>query len=260
MKAKKYAGLLLSILLLMSMLTGSAETYGDLDARFSDVSKLEYNDVTYYMNNRMTTVLVMCAAKNAENDAVMDAPQLIVFLVIDDDAKYVYPLMLDRNTVQDWVEDETAGVSLAESFALGEDVEAGSLALVEVVNGLFPEPVIEHYAVFDAAGLTVLDGIENNEENIVQDVLLDRMRAVKAEYEAMPMADYQDLFSEMSDYITTDMKSGAMMKVIDKCDRYDRDHLAPLPMVEDEAGTVCIDKELLLQKIVDIYYNDEPLW
>lgn len=258
MKMKKWIVMLASFLLLTGILTCSAETYGDLEARFADVPKLDYNDTTYYMNSRMTTVLVMCAAKNAEGQ--LDAPQMIALLTIDDDAKYVYPLLLDRNTVQDWAEGENAGKTVAENFAAGEDAEAACLAMAELVNGLFPEPVIEHYVLFDVAGLTTMDGIENNDENIAQDALLDRMRAIKAEYDAMPLGDYQDLFSELSDYIVTDMKSGAMMKVIDKCDRYDRDHLSPMPAAEDENGNLYIDQALLTDKIVGMYYNDEPLW
>lgn len=255
---KKIIGMLLSILLLMNILTGSTETFGDLEARFANVPRLEYNGTTYYMNNRMTTVLVMCAAKRAEG--IFEAPQLIALLIVDDDAKYVYPLLLDRATVQDWSDSDDVGLSVAESFSAGEDADASCLAMVELINGLFPESVIEHYVLFDVEGVSVLDGIENDTDNIGQDVLLDRMRAIKAQYDAMPLADSKSLFSELSDYIITDMKSGAMMKVIDKCDRYDRDHLSPLPANSDEDGKTYIDHVLLMEKIVEMYYNHEPLW
>lgn len=264
MNIKRFFAAALSLLLVIGIIPAFAEGYGDLSDRFSDVPSLEYNGATYHLNNRMSTILVMCVSLNggAEPETPANALELAMLLVIDDDAKMVYPLMIDKDTIQDWAQIDDPETTLADVFAEDTDVNAGCVNMMNSVNGMFPEPFAEDYVVFDVSGLPLLDGIENNEENTGEEALLSRFRAVKDSYEQRPFGDLNDLFEEMSDYIITEMKSGALMKIVDKVDRYDVAPMTYLPVVRNEEGSdeIRIDHETLLQMIIDIYYNDEPLW
>ena len=76
---------------------------------------------------------------------------------------------------------------------------------------------------------------------------------------------------DLVDYVITDMKSGAMMKVADKADRYDRSYRTPFPVEEvvEEAAEEEVPEnneplipqmELFEEMMIGIYYDDTGIW
>lgn len=268
---KNRAIALVAALALFGMHAAQASEYIDLEARFGDVESYEYNDVTYYKKDRVSTTLVMCA--NFSEEGVGSA-EMIVLLPIDDDAKTVAPIEIQANTIASWLEDAQQDETLMEIFAQSESAEDACVKMMDALNGLFPSAMIEHYMTLDLRGLPLLDGIENTEENVTGDALMARLRNIKSQVESGAMSA-NSMLNSLSGYIVTDMKSGAMMKVVDKVDRYERSHRMPFPVLTDEIAqadendenaqeaqeqTLEPDLDAFEQMMIDIYYQDTKIW
>jgi len=259
---KRFRIIAAALMLLMLLMTAAAEDYVDLGDRFSDIPSYEYNGTTYYMKDRVNTTLVMCVNLNDDGMSA-GTVELMLLLVIDDDAKTVTPIQLDPAMTVDWLEDGEETLTLGEIFSGAANADEGSIALIAALNALFPEDVIEHYALFDLRGLPVLDGIENDETNTTGEVLVDRLKAAKKAAEESGADDATDMLDSMSGYIITDMKSGAMMKVVDKVDRYDRPSRTYFPVLEpaDENDTrVMGDMEAFEAIMIELYYETGSIW
>lgn len=208
----------LALLLALSMLAGcaGAETVrGDLSERFSDIPRIEYEGETYALKNRITTVLAMGIGKNEEEKPRVDAGFM---LIIDDDAKTFSVIEIPSDTlVQVPLEDGTPwNMRFQDVYALGDEPDAGGLKMVETLNSVLGEERIEHYLAFDAEGAAVLD----SELAFIEDTK-ERLKAMMALVDEMDSDQLNDTYGLLGDYIITDMKSGAVMKVIDKMDRYE---------------------------------------
>lgn len=263
MKKIKFCALVLALLMLLGQATVAEEAYVNLDDRFADVATYEHDGATYYMKDRVSTTLVMCA--NLFEDAAegVGSAELILLLPIDDDAKTATPIQIEGSMRAAWLEGEDGEKTLSELFSEAEDAEAACAKLVEALNALFPSAVIEHYATLDLRGLPVLDGVENDETNVSGDALVERLKAVKAQAE-QGAKDANSMLSALSSYIVTDMKSGALMKVVDKVDRYDRAHRTPFPVVEAaaDAAEAALEPDLdaFEEMMIGIYYDDTRMW
>lgn len=246
-----------------------AETdYIDLNDRFDNVLTYDYNGHTYYQKSRMTTMLAV--AYNQEEASVeagiIGDPELILLVIVDDNAKTVLPLQISATTVVDWMDAAgqeagiPEGISLRDLFGMEADIEAGTIALMNALNGMFPADFIEDYLAFDLNGLTVIDGIANDGSNNVGDALMQRLHVIKATVEES--AEATKLLSALSDYITSDMKSGALMKIADKVDRYDVATRMQLPALETAAEdeSVHLDRSAFDEWMVASFFDAESMW
>ena len=244
--------------------TGFAQqAYVDLDARFSSQETYEYNGETYYLKNRVSTALVLCAnLPEVEQDGAGSA-EMILLLPIDDDSKTVTPVQFGTEMLASWLEGDEQEMTLGVIYAQAQTTQAGCEKLVEVLNALFPSNVIEQYALLDLRGLPVLDGIENDEINVTGEELIARLKNIKTLVEQEGGKDVNSMLGDMSGYIVTDMKSGAMMKIVDKVERYDRAGRTPFPVMEmpEETNEPLIpDLEAFGEMMLNIYYTDNSIW
>lgn len=218
-KIRHIIGLLLSIALLASALGATAETArGDLAERFGNIQRIEYEGATYSLRNRLTTVLAvgMDADETDPNAAALRAVMSFM-LVADDNAKTVTVVELPADTlVQLPLADGSAlNIRLRDVYAQGADAEAGGKNLLAALNTLLGEERAEHYLAFDARGAQTLDASLGE----IADTK-ERLKAMMALVEEMSSDQLNDAYALLGDYIITDMKSGAVMKLIDKMDRY----------------------------------------
>jgi hypothetical protein len=145
---------------------------------------------------------------------------------------------------------------------LGEDDEAGCLQMLSVVNGMLPLQMMEHYLALDSDGLTEYDPGET-EGLTAAEIFKNRLKTLKAQAETYSTDQLNDLFYELSDYIVTDMKSGAIMKIIDKADRYEilsSIHVPGEYVMEGDAAAAFVPDEAALQEIVMSTFLEENPW
>lgn len=282
MRFNKILSMLLVLVFLIAQAAFAEGDYINLDERFGDVPTYEYNGTTYYMKDRVNTTLVMCANLEGFETEGIGAAELIVLLAIDDDSKKVLPIQFEGNTLASWVEGAEEEATLNDLFAAKTDATEGTQAMVDALNALFPSAVIENYAVLDVAGLPILDGVENNAENTSGEGLTERLRAIKGSVEQSSTSEMNGMLDSMSDYIVTNMKSGALLKVVDKTDRYDRSKRVPFPVVGQEEAEADVevetteapveteipeiavplqaDLEAFMQLMLEFYYEDTKMW
>lgn len=263
MRKIRFFAVVLAMLLVLCQAAFAEQQYVNLEERFDGQETYEYGEETYYLKNRVSTTLVLCANLSGEEQAAPKSAELIVLLPIDDGSKSISPIQLDVNMVASWLEGEDQANTLGQLFAEAESADAACVRLMEVLNGLFPTDVIGNYALLDLRGLPVLDGVENDENNVTGEALIDRLKAIKNQVEHNSATDINAMISDLSDYIITDMKSGAMMKVVDKVDRYDREARALFPVQETEPESVePLVPELAVfeEMMIDIYYDESGIW
>lgn len=246
----------LTLLLALSILAASAgaETVrGDLSERFQDIPRIEYEGQTYALKNRITTVLAMGIG---EDEAGKPRVDVGFMLVVDDDAKTFSVVEIPTDTlVQVQLEDGTPwNMRFRDVYALGEDSAEGGTEMLEAVNLLLGEERVEHYLAFEAEGAVVLDaGLAEIEDT------KERLKAMMDLVDAMDSDQLNDVYGLLGDYIITDMKSGAVMKVIDKMERYEvlpRTMLPGTQAAASDGGTLFVpDVNEILKLRVNAFYE-----
>ena len=256
---KRLLTLFLSVVVCICLLTGVAvgETErGDLAERFSDVSRIEYNGTVYSLRNRITTVLFMGIALDEEVGAKVS--DLTALVVLDDNEKKITPIRLAGN-----IQMSVGGVELPlrEVYALGKDREESCELMVAAANALLGEELIDDYFAFEIDGAYVVDGyipVEGSTEA--------QLRALKAYREQKSLDEHSSQYALLGEYIITDMKSGAVMKIADKTERYEMLHSVQLPTLEvavqQEDQEVTFrrpDAEALVPLLAEVFY-EESKW
>ena len=213
MKIKRLLAGLLTAACLCCILSVQAETVrGDLTARFAGKPTMELDGETLTLRGRVTTALLVGLIPREEGQEAY----LIALVAEDDNRKLVSPI---------WLE---GGVAAA-AFDAAEDAETGCRAAIEAMRGVMPGVEIDYCACLNLQGIS--EGEERDEQR-----LRERVSALRAEIETASSAEIQALYKKMEPYIATDMKSGAMMKFLDKADRYERRESVHLDE-RDEAAT-----------------------
>ena len=262
---KRFFAVFLTVMMLC--VAAHAETErGDLSVRFGGETVLTHQETEYRVRKRLTNVLFMGMELDEETQKYETV--MLILLSIDDNLKMVTPIMLDCTkecvSAEEAVQTEvlTEEVPENEVVTLGavvsryEDVKEGAQALVNEVNALLPDALIEDYLALDLAGLTLLDGLEGTEYEA-------RMRAVASQFTSVSAGDVNRLLEELSPYLTTDMKSGALMKVVDKSERYERKSMLRLCLTEETVQnnpklTLWTD-ELWTNTIIETFLEEKSL-
>ena len=162
-----------------------------------------------------------------------------------------------------WLEDAEQSETMGQIYTEALSAQDGCERMMEALNALFPSEVIDQYVLLDLSGLPVLDGIENDAFNVTGEQLIVRLKNIRQKIEADGTADVNAMLSELSGYIVTNMKSGAMMKIVDKADRYDRESRMAFPVMElqTEGEQMLVPDLAAFEGIMlDIYYDDTSLW
>lgn len=223
MKIKRILAGLLTAVCLCCILSVQAETVrGDLTARFAGKPTMEMDGETLTLRGRVTTALLVGMLPREQGREAY----LIALVAEDDNRKLVSPV---------WIE---GGVAAA-VFEAAEDAETGCQAAVEALQGAMPGVEIDYYACLNLQGIS--EGEEMDEQR-----LRERVSALRAEVETASSAEIQTLYKQMEPYITTNMKSGAMMKFLDKADRYERSESVHL----DEQDGAAMNRLL-----ADVFYE-----
>ena len=259
----------LLMLMIFAFLTvgASAETAerGDLSKRFSKIETIEYNGCTYRIRNRLTIALVMGTVGD-DGDGV-DYAELMYLLVIDDDQKIYTPIQITSSAWVDWqgseLWPETGEVQLRAMYSKGKDGNDGCSLIMQKIDEILGGELIGCYAALDMDRLTLIDGIEPSEEYVEQEYK-DRMHAIKASAEQSSTDEINEMFNVLSVYIVTDMKSGALMKIVDKVERYEGQQTIVLPVIEEilEDGQmrVKIDEGAVLPMVLNAFYEEYAAW
>lgn len=240
---------------------------GNLSERFGDIAALEYNGVTYRVRNRITVALMMGTVGEPTDEAGSDYAEMMYLLVIDDDQKIYTPIRISSDVWVDWegseLWPEAGEVQLRALYSMGADENDGCSLILQKLNEILGEELVENYAALDLGRLTVIDGIEPS-DGYVEAEYKERLRAIKAKAEASTTDEINGMFNALSGYIVTDMKSGALMKIVDKLDRYEGQPTIPLPVLEEnmEDGQVrlAVDEDAVLPAVLDVFYEEYAAW
>ncbi len=247
----------LALACLLSGTVSAEAVKGDLSERFDDIPKIEYEGENYILRNQLTTILLMGIL--TDETSGKQKADFIALLVVDDDERKMSPIQIDSNLM---VESSEAGgaVPLCELYPLSDNSEENCLRLVDAVNGLLGEDLINYYAAFELEGMAYIDGVE-----MVEGDAETQLRALKSVLEQKSLEELTALNEELADYIITDMKSGALAKVMDKSERYERPDMVDLPVKpalsgEDaDTSEVVLDETGALEMLVPLFYT-KSIW
>lgn len=256
---KKLLTVLMCLLVCAAMCAGAVgETSADLAARFQE-DTVERDGETYRLRKRLSSTLVVCT----EAIDGVATPGFMCILTTEDNEKVISVVYLDTRVLSG----DDVPATLSEVFvnALPDaDAKAAGAKLLETVNGLIGTPLVEDYLVFDIAGLDTIEGLPECDVTGLDsiDSMKARLKNAKTYAEALPSDDLTDLISAMSEYLATEMKSGALVKIADKAERYQINpsiHLEGEP-VEDMTGAEYIPLEdgVLFDALFDIFYEVNP--
>ncbi len=253
---KKIASLILVALILCGAAMAESSR-GDLTDRFADDSVIEIDGVEYRLRKRLTT-LVGLVLNDKDGYSADSRAEMIVAVAVDDDERTFATISIDGGCQ---VEYNGETVALSDIYGLAGDKEKGVADTLAAVNELLPEGVtLESYLAFEAHGLTALDGEETSNE-FDEAQFKARARAIK---NGSAASEYSNMYSALGEYILTDMKSGAVMKVADKADRYTRTGLIDMPSLNEEGAEEAEDApftpdmDALWQILMPIWYEVNP--
>lgn len=257
---EKFVYVVISLLLCAAVCMGAyAETSADLAQRFSE-GTIEVDGTSYRLRKRLSSTLFICT----EQVDSVPTPGFMGILTTEDNEKVINVVYLDPRML---AENEDAISTLSDVFvnALpGADAKAAGEKVLEAVNGLAGQALIEDYIVFDVAGLDKIDGLPAVDVTGLDqiDSMKARLKNAKNYAETLPSDDLTDLIGDMSDYLATEMKSGALIKIADKAERYSINPSVRLEIepVLDEAGREYIPVEgtVLFDTLFNIFYEVNP--
>lgn len=249
--------MLLASLLLMG---ASAETVrGDLNGRFdSMITTFEYNGVTYRLRSRTSIVLALVVDENEQGQKLFRFGRL---LLVDDEEKAFAMIDIPENTLIQVAGDadgELWNMRFSDVFQLPGTADENCQKLMDAVNRLLDGDLLESYIAFDLEGGAVLNG-----GTALSGTTHEKLSALKIVADAMTTSELNDAYASLGDYITTNMKSGAVMKIIDKADRYERQDTLSLPGTQAEtAGNEMVfvpDTDSLMEIKLAFFY-EENAW
>lgn len=242
---------LIPILLILALLTGAPaqaeNAQADLQARFGGQATWNYEGKDYCVKKRLSTML---AAICQDNEL------LLAYLVaVDDNARRIVPIALDVQASLLLPDGDTLARFYGDHPAPAENTlsqaDSDALRLLSAVNGLFPEPLIESYLIFSAEGFDLLDG------GVAPDPALNpaenakaRAKAVGKELMAASGSRQMDAVNLVSPYLTSDVKTGAMVKLADKATRYEIVDTLWIGSTGDGS----------IEEICTEYFYDESAW
>ena len=240
---------MLALSLLLSAATAETER-GNLEDRFADViPQMEYNGETYYLRSRLSALMVTGVLPD-EGDG-LPRTDFVALFVIDDNQKRITPIYIDGQVIVDVDGDS---LPLREVYALGQNPAQNCERMLAAVDGLLGGELVESYMAVDLEGIT---GIA--EFSMLEGNTRERLHLLRLALQGIPSKQLNQMYGAMSAYLTTDMKSGAVMRVIDKTDRYEIAETVDLPVLpaEGDGGTLQPDAARILDIVIDLFFDTE---
>ena len=222
---------------------------GDLAERFADIPRMEYGGETYYLRGRLTAVMAAGVLPDAEDGA--PRADFVAVFAIDDNEKRITPIRIDGETLIA-LGGET--LPLREAFAPDEAPEENCRRLLAAVNGLLGGELVADYVIVDLDGIAAVDEFSH----IAGDAR-ERLRQLRLALEGTPAKRLYGLYGEMGEYLITNMKSGAVMRVLDKSERYEIAETADLPVLpaRNAGDPPEPDMEGIQKLVIDVFYDKE---
>lgn len=236
--------LVLALALYMLACPAGAE-HGDLEERFSDVPRLESGGVTYYLRDRLTTILVAGVMPDAQGVPNTDFAAVFAF---DDNEKRITPIYIDGATL---VEVQGEQMPLREVYGLGDDPDENMLRLVDAVNGILGVELIDSYMGVDLEGISAVTELGKLTGNT-----RERLHLLRVALENIPSEQLNELYGELAKYLITDMKSGAVMRALDKTDRYELAQTLDLPVLPGEDEALSPDPDAILDLVIGVFFEE----
>lgn len=218
MKFIRLIPILLVLALLGSGFSLAENAQADLQARFGGQATWEYEGKDYCVKKRLSTML----AAICQDDELL----LAYLIAVDDNARCIVPIALDIDAPLLAPNGDTFAhiYSLHTPPAENNLSQADSDAqqLLSAVNRIFPESLIESYLIFDADGFDLLDGgTAPDPELTPAENTKQRAKAIGKDLMAASGSQQMDAVNLVSPYLTSDVKTGAMVKLADKATRYE---------------------------------------
>lgn len=261
MLKKRIQTCMLLLVCLSLLLTGAyAETVrGNLTERFDGmIEKYEHNGVIYRLRNRTSAVLALAVDEEEHGLKLFRFARL---LLVDDDNKVFAMLNIPENTliqVTGNADGELWNMRFGDVFQLPGTADENCLKLMEAVNRLLGQDLLENYIAFDLEGGAVLNG-----GAALTGTTREKLSALKTITDAMTTDELNEVYADLGDYIITNMKSGAVMKIIDKADRYERQDTVAMPGMEaataNNGSVFVVDAQQLLEIKLAFFYA-ESTW
>lgn len=252
---KKIVLVFLISLLILSAAATAETSRGDLSSRFDNIPQVEYQGKNYSLRNQLTTVLLMGILTDEETG--VDEADFIALIVVDDDAQRMTPVQIDADMLVSQM-GASQEVPIRTVYASGEDREENCQRLVSTVNEILGENLINYYFAFELKGAASIEGFASVEGDAEA-----QMRALKTFLEDKSVDELTELNEQLADYIITDMKSGAMVKIMDKSERYERPDMIDLPVLQEpgEGDMVWMrpDADAIFEMVVPLFYV-ESIW
>lgn len=153
-----------ALVLALSFVVSCAEEVGDLNERFKR-QEIQYQDDTYYLRRRLTTVLL--AGVDKQSDAELGSnfrysgqADFLVLVVIDDDQKKIIPVQINRDTMTEVTVVNVLGrktgtrtqqICLAHAFGDGKEMSCELLA--EAVSRYLKDVPVDFYVAMNMDGI-----------------------------------------------------------------------------------------------------------
>ena len=241
------ACLLLMMLLPVCAAMGESAR-GDLAGRFADVPQVECGGETYYLRSRLTAIMAAGILPDAQDGA--PRAEFVAVFAIDDGEKRITPIRIDGQTL---VEFAGETLPLRDVFAQDGEPEERCLRLRAAVDALLGGGLIVDYAAVDLDGITAVDAFSH----LAGDAR-ERLRQLRMTVKDTPARELYALYGEIGDCLITNMKSGAVMRSLDKSERYEIAEAAELPVLPARTGGDAPepDAEGIQKLVIDVFYAE----
>lgn len=257
---KKLLAVVALIICAVMGMTALAET-AEVIQPFTE-GTIDVDGTLYRLRKRLSSTLFICTE---QIDSVA-TPGFMGILTTEDNEKTISVIYLDPRMCAE-AEDGAEKITLSQTFVdtLAEnDARVAGEAVLAAVNGLIGEDLVEDYIVFDVAGLDIIEGLPEVDVTGLEpmDSMKARLKNAKHYAETLSSDAVTDLIGDMSDYLATEMKSGALVKIADKAERYIINpsiHLEIELMPEEEdVEYLPVATDVLYDILFDIFYEVNP--
>lgn len=179
--ARKVILFVLLLSLLMQILLPAGAVVGDPSERFRGIPTIERDGVTYRLNRRLTTILLMgvdLTLEQAETATFRNGGQadFLVLVVVDDAEKVISVIQISRDTMVDLTVLNGAGQEVGTrhgqiclSHAFGDGGERSCELTVDAVSALLNDTPIDYYIRMSMDGIPTLNDALGGVEVTLED-------------------------------------------------------------------------------------------
>ena len=183
MAAKRILRVFVLWLLLVSFCAGAqaGTVVGDPNARFAGIPTLELDGVTYRLNRRLTTILLMGVDKTAEQQQEANyrnggQADFLALVVVNDSQKTIHVIQINRDTMVELTVTNALGEAIGTrtgqlclSYAFGDGGESSCKMTADAVSKLLNDTPINYYVTMNLDGIVALNDALGGVEVTIED-------------------------------------------------------------------------------------------